>query len=358
MRFVPIRYLIEGMTLGKTLFNSQGGIMLQKGTILNSRYLEKISLIGYNGVYIEDELSKEIEVKEIINENLRNKTVMNIKSFYQDTEKNNKFGQTRYLEVKKLIDDIIDDIIGNRKLMVNMVDLKVFDDYTFYHSVNVAVLSMILGVTLNFNRDNLYKLGLAGLFHDIGKAFISKEILHKPGKLSVEEFNIIKTHSKMGCDFIEEADICTAQTCTGVLQHHEKFDGTGYPHGLKGDKIALFARIITVADVYDALTSDRPYRPAVAPSEAMEFVMAGGGTNFDPEIASIFPRKVSPYPDGTGVVLSDGRVGLVAENYECYCMRPKLKIVRHGEELVEPYYINLKTDAETTSITIIGIVNL
>jgi len=234
-----------------------------------------------------------------------------------------------------------------------LIDLKVFDDYTFYHSLNVAVLSLVLGVALKYNKEELYKLGLAALLHDIGKVFIPKDILNKKGKLTDEEFEIIKTHSDKGFEYLKNTYNVPITTYMGVRLHHEKYNGGGYPLGKKGEEIYVYARIIAIADVYDALTSDRVYRKAMTPSEAMEYIMGNSGIMFDPNLVELFIRKVAPYPVGTSVQLSDGRVGIVVENYENFCLRPKIKIIKEKDKNIEPYLIELR-NKETMHITITG----
>lgn len=355
MRFVPVNCLREGMILGRPLMGKNGELLLNSGAIIHTSYIEKIKELGYNGVYVDDDLSKEIEISEIINANLRFQLVKAIKETFIKIENGNGDPIESIRKINALIANVVDEIIANRELMVNMVDLKVFDDYTFYHSVNVTVLSIIIGIALNLNKNQLYKLGLSAILHDIGKMFIPKELLNKPGKLTTEEFQMIQSHSYKGYRYLKEKTQISSMSNAGILQHHEKYDGTGYPKGIKGKQISLFGRIIAIADVYDALTSDRPYRKALTPWEAMEYIMGGGGSLFDPVIVNHFSHRVVPYPIGTCVYLSNNKVGIVVENYPDCSLRPKIKIIRHGEKTVEPYFMDLKRDKDAMDVTIIGI---
>jgi HD-GYP domain-containing protein (c-di-GMP phosphodiesterase class II) len=236
-----------------------------------------------------------------------------------------------------------------------MIDLRAYDDYTFYHSVNVGVLSVTVGAALGLNKKQLHNLCLAALLHDIGKVFIPKEIVNKPEKLTDEEFKIIKTHSIKGYEYIREKFDIPVSSYIGVLQHHERYDGTGYPFSIEGNKISMFGKIIAASDVYDALVSSRPYRKAVLPSEAMEYIMGGSGSYFDALIVNTFTQRIAPYPVGTCVLMSDGRCGIVVENYYNCCLRPKIKVVAHYPTKVEPYFIDLKNDRTTIDLTIVGI---
>jgi HD-GYP domain-containing protein (c-di-GMP phosphodiesterase class II) len=362
MRFVATNCLREGMILGKTLYGLRDQVLLTVGTSLTKSYISRISRLKYNGIYIEDDLSRDIEVSDVISGELKQKTVRGIKQiFIEGTFGASKEGikkqKNSLTETKEFVENIIEEILNNKNAMVNMVDLKLFDEYTYYHSASVTVLAIVLGVALKFTKEELYKLGLSALLHDIGKIFVPLEILNKPGKLTAEEFEIIKTHSEAGYKYVKEAYDVPITSYVGILHHHEKYDGKGYPDRRSEEKISLFGRIISVCDVYDALTSDRPYRRGMLPSEAMEYIMAGSGTQFDPELVKIFVRKVAPYPIGTCVKLSNNFEGIVVENYEDYCMRPKVKIYKENDKSVESYLIDL-VDAKHSHITIVEVISI
>jgi HD-GYP domain-containing protein (c-di-GMP phosphodiesterase class II) len=194
------------------------------------------------------------------------------------------------------------------------------------------------------------------MLHDIGKKFTPIEILTKPGSLTTEELNTIKEHPSNGYHFIKKYfPTISATTYVGILQHHERYDGSGYPSGIKGEDITIFGRILAVCDVYDALVSDRPYHNAHLPSEALEFIQGGSGTMFDPNVVLVFSFKIAAYPLGTAVKLSNGEVGIVVENYEEFNTRPKVKILKNK---VATHFLNLKSDYEARNITIIGIADL
>lgn len=355
MRFVPTHCLREGMVLGDNLYNNYGDLMLTSGTVLSKTYVDSIQRLQYNGVYIEDDISKDIHILNIINDSVRAQTVKGIKDVFIHCEKDSAELKPDLKKAKMQIENIVDEIFAHRHLMVNMIDMKVFDDYTYYHSVNVAVLSIVLGIALKLDREELCNLGFAALLHDIGKVFVDREILNKPGKLTPTEFEEIKTHSLLGCNHIKKGYGVPNSTYMAILDHHEMYDGGGYPNNLKGDNISWYGRIITVADVYDALTSDRPYRKAMLPSDAMEYVMAYTTTQFDPRVVEVFVKKIAPYPIGTCVRLSNGLTGIVVENYEELCMRPRVRIFMDHDRDVEPYELEL-ADYQSLNITVIEIV--
>jgi HD-GYP domain-containing protein (c-di-GMP phosphodiesterase class II) len=358
MRYVPTSCLRDGMVLARNLYGKDQSLLLSKGQPIKETYIDKISKLGYSGVFVSDNLSDDIIIESLISDQLKMSAVSAVKDVFIMTERdsdNVKANNLMMEKTKVIVEGLIDEILFNRNLMVNMVDLKVFDDYTFYHSVNVAVLSIIMGISLDFSRPMLYKLGLGALLHDIGKIFISKEILGKEGPLDDDEFEKIKQHPSLGYEYLVNHFDIPAKSYLGALHHHERYDGSGYPLCLKGERISEIGRIIAIADVYDALTSDRPYRKALLPSNAMEYLMGGSNSMFDPQYVLNFTRKVAAFPLGTIVMLSDGTRGIVVKNYEDCCTRPCVRIINDSEARADDRYIDLRDDFTATNLTIVDI---
>jgi len=354
MRFVPANCLREGMELAKPLYGRNNELLLAYGMLLNQNYINGIKKLQYPGVYINDDISRDIEVVNVISDNLRNETINGIKKIFVKAE--NGVNQTaKESDIKNQIGSIVDELLENRGMMVNMIDLRCFDNYTYSHSVNVAVFSIIMGIAMGLNKEELVKLGLGALMHDIGKVFVDKNILNKPGKLTDEEFEEIKSHPGKGYLYVKEKFNLPSHSNRAIQDHHEKYDGTGYPNGRKQDEISLYGRIIAVADVYDALTSERPYRKAVNPSESMEYIMSGAGTLFDSSVVHMFMHKIAPYPVGTMIQLSNEWVGIVVENYESFCLRPTVRIIRQNGSDIEPFEVTLKDDPKFRNVTVKGI---
>lgn len=355
MFFLKIENATPGMILGKTLMSREGRVLLHAGVELKPAYIEKIMGHGFAGIYIDDEFSKEIEVEDVIPPPVREVMVEDVKKIFKELEK----GKLRLLSavadnMKKTVYDIINSIIDSDGVVGNIVDLKNHDEYTFRHSVNVTVISIVLGKALGFGRDKLMNLGMSALFHDVGKTKVPLEILNKPGRLTPEEFDEIKKHSRYGCDFVKAHLYLPAIVHVSVLEHHEKYNGEGYPDGISGNTITKFARIIAVADVYDAVTSKRPYSEPMEPADAYDLIVSSSSTHFDPDIVRVFSRTIAPYPVGSVVTLSDGRMGIVTENYEGLITRPLIKILPAFAESGEPSYADLKNDLSLINITIVG----
>ena len=196
MRYVPINCVTEGMVLARPVLGKNGELLLNTGNVLVSSYIKKLIKLGYSGLYIEDEFSEGLEIEDIINVNLRFKAVNMIKKTFAILENERKLTEENLVDICAIVTEILEDILSRKELAVNMIDLKVFDDYTFYHSVNVTALSMVIAVSMGFSRNKVHTLGMSALLHDMGKVFIPKEILNKKSTLTEHEFSIIQTHPR------------------------------------------------------------------------------------------------------------------------------------------------------------------
>ena len=359
MRLMPCSYLEPGMKLARDLLGKNNSLLLSAGQALTEQNIQRIKALQYHAVYIRDafesdeEVIPEKEPEEVVTQRLRSNAVQAIRSFFVHAENDNiRLSQESVLRAKSIIYDMLDEITSQRDATANMTDLKLFDDYTYYHSVNVAVVSMVLGVAMGLSRTTLFRLGLGAMLHDIGKIYVPKEILDKPGKLTPTEFSEVKKHSQKGYEYLKEKWDIPYESNLAILSHHEKYDKSGYPNGVGGDSIPELARIVAVADVFDALTSERPYRKALTPSDAMEYIMGNNGSHFDPRVVDAFLQKVTLYPTGTHVMLSNGVKGVVVKNYPKSAMRPKIRVVTESKDAI---YYDLTNDMKLLNLTIVGV---
>jgi HD-GYP domain-containing protein (c-di-GMP phosphodiesterase class II) len=282
------------------------------------------------------------EIEDVIKPELRQKSTSIIKETFSEIERIasvhnfQKRGidqytteeKTYFNSIDETAEELLENVLSNKNLLLSLVDIKNKDNYTYAHSVNVAVISLVLGISLNLSKENLIYLCIGALIHDIGKSFIPKEILNKPGPLTTDEFEIMKKHSMHGYNFVEKFLNLNSSIKSVVLHHHERFDGLGYPNGCSGKQISYLARIVTIADVYDALTSDRPYKKAMCPNDALEYLMSNAGTLFDYDMVNTFCKVIVPFPQGTIVCLSNGDVGIVEKTIPNFPLRPVVKIVK------------------------------
>lgn len=346
MRFVPINCLRKGMTLAKNIYSQDGQVLLAENMELTDNTIHQIKDLLLNGIYINDNISQNIEIKNIISEELRVEAVNSIKSLYNS----NTVVTNTVSKVEYLARHILTEILANKNVMVNMIDIKTFDNYLYSHSLNVSILSTIIGIAYNLDVQKLEKLTIAALLHDIGKLFVPKDILNKPTPLTHEEEKIVQTHAEDGFNYIKKHYNLPIMVYVAILQHHERYDGKGYPEKRKGDEIFIFSRIISICNMYDELTSGTPNQKALLPSEAIEYIMANNASAFDPELVKIFLQKVAPYPLGTIVKLSNGDKAIVIENNQSCSTRPKVRT------LTDKAILDLTFDWNLRNVTISEVV--
>ena len=227
---------------------------------------------------------------------------------------------------QKLVEEISNSVSRNPGALISLARLKTADDYTYMHSVAVCALMIALSRQLALDEAQTRSAGIAGLLHDLGKAMMPMEVLNKPGKLTDEEFNIIKRHPEEGHKLLLGSSGADAIALDVVLHHHEKTDGSGYPKHLKDSEISLFAKMGAVCDVYDAITSNRPYKAGWDPAESLRRMAEWSNGHFDPTVFQAFVKSVGIYPIGSLVKLNSGRLGLVIDQAEKSLLTPRVKV--------------------------------
>ncbi|MBK7355019.1 MAG: HD-GYP domain-containing protein [Propionivibrio sp.] len=227
---------------------------------------------------------------------------------------------------QKLVEEISDSISRNPGALISLARLKTADDYTYMHSVAVCALMIALSKQLNLDEIQTRSAGVAGLLHDLGKALMPMDVLNKPGKLTDEEFAIIKTHPEEGHKLLLASTGADEMALDVVLHHHEKTDGSGYPKHLKDSEISLYAKMGAVCDVYDAITSNRPYKAGWDPAESLRKMAEWANGHFDPTVFQAFVKSLGIYPVGSLVKLNSGRLGIVIEQAEKSLLTPRIKV--------------------------------
>ena len=339
---IKVEELESGMvTADNVIEPGTDRVLLLKGTTLDSvmifnlkeRYNVGEVLIrkNFSASTISAEMRAEIDIHQSLS------TLKDV--FGSDDEKPLKeFTKEASKQISNVANDLITSLYADDNILLKMHQLQSYDDYTYKHCLRVAMMSVTIGKSLDLPRSKMRDLCEAALLHDIGKRTIDIDIIRKPGRLTDDEFTAIKKHPQNGYILLRKNGGDSEEIMNAVLMHHEKFDGTGYPLGLKGEQITYLARIITVADVYDALTSNRPYRQPWSVAEAEEFMMGGANTHFDYDIITAFLNAFAPYPVGENVILSDGRHAVVISN-NSNVLRPVIRLTDEGEgdEVIDLY---------------------
>lgn len=249
--------------------------------------------------------------------------------------------------VAPLVEEISNSILRNPGALISLARIKTADDYTYLHSVAVCALMIALARKLELNEQQTRDAGMAGLLHDLGKALIPIAILNKPGKLTDEEFAIVKTHPVEGHKLLLSGSGINEVIKDVCLHHHEKIDGSGYPKGLNGDTMSLFAKMGAVCDVYDAITSNRPYKAGWDPAESIKRMAEWKG-HFDPKVFQAFVKSLGIYPIGSFVRLESGKLGVVIEQSEQSLLKPKVRVFfsSKSQTYIKPETIDLGRSAE------------
>ena len=359
--------LEENMVIAETFYfdNEEGVNMLfsRPGTRLTDRHIEKLKqhrvqqvLIFSNTPPVKpiihrtaaeqqeiDAKAKKIiqydenitEVRSVIKDDLRDRAIESIRNLFDATKEAVGQGEnmTTAYQVIKDLDEVVYQLVyalaTDSKELVHINNLKSYDEYTYHHSLSVAVLSVAIGQAMELEEQKLKSLCLCAVLHDIGKTMVPVELILKPERLNADEFEIVKMHATYGSGYLKNGAIGGMELWLGVAFHHEKFNGNGYPKRLKKSEIPLYSRIIAVADVYDAVTSHRPYRSPMIPCDALEMILYESGGAFDPEVVEAFKQKLELYPINTIVEFSDNREGIVVDNTNA--RRPIVKMLHDGE---------------------------
>jgi HD-GYP domain-containing protein (c-di-GMP phosphodiesterase class II) len=328
---LPVSHLVPGMKLARAVYGLKGQMLLREGVELTSSYISALKKYNVLAVMIESVAGFDIEMSdELLEEKSRAEAMLAVEKWIESNKKQREFGN-----IFERVGALVSEILEGKVPAGGLAEISSADTYTFAHSIDVCTFALFMGFNAGYKKDKLLELGMGTIMHDLGKVKVPPEILHKPAKLTVDEFKKIKNHPIWGYNMLAEA--ITAQmseaTLDIVLCHHEKYNGTGYPHGLKGEEISDFATLCAIADIYSAMTTDRIYSKAAPPNEVYEMIIACGNIDFKFPAVKLFSKCVYPYPIDTLVLLSTGSLGCVISTNRNLPFRPIVKMLETGEIL-------------------------
>jgi putative nucleotidyltransferase with HDIG domain len=231
-----------------------------------------------------------------------------------------------------VVEGIMDSIFRKPEALLPLAQMKSRDEYTFQHSVAVAALAAAFGRTLDMPREVIKELAIGGLLHDVGKALVPDRVLNKPGKLTDEEFGLMKDHARLGAELLRKTPGVSEIAYSAAAEHHERFDGSGYPNGLKGDGITVYGQMLAIVDVYDAITSLRVYHKGLPPTEALRNIFQWSKCHFSPTLVQAFIKGIGIYPAGSLVRMESGRMGVVREIVPDKLLQPVVKIFYNADK--------------------------
>ena len=341
---IPIDRLQEGMVVGRSIVDRLGRHLIESDSVINQYAIDELAGYGIRTVLVKpdsygrknkDQLSKTAEyaVRElrradapcvVLQDSVKQRITKGIEYINQNPVSHEVAKTAGWVteELMKAIED-------NGAVAININALKCSDEYTFKHSIDVATISMVIAREQKKSRKEIFEIGMAGLLHDIGKTKVPSDILNKPARLTDEEFEIIKNHSLYSYQIVANNKEIPFDVKAGILQHHEKMNGTGYPHGLTASNIHPYAKIISVADIFDALVTERPYKKGKTQREAVEMLMAMSN-ELDFEALQSFMRVLILYPVDSTVLLSNGEKARVVCQNEGVMLRPVVVGIETG----------------------------
>ena len=345
-KYMRTRQLKPGMRIDQSVVDRLGRNLVARGSILDEYVIESLLKLGVMNVYIQEgeidpeeeklvispEAQKNIEKlhtsdrsKVKLSNSVRERVAHGIQYIYSNAEAHDLSEAT-----SSITNDLLDAIDSNDAIAIDINELKTSDEYTIKHSVDVATISMILAKQQGLSRKDIYEIGVAGLLHDVGKTRVPIDILNKPGRLDDKEFEVMKQHTVFGYRMVKDKPDFNEAISLAVLQHHEKINGRGYPLGANENQITPYAKILSVADIYDALVTERPYKQAFSQRDAVEMIMSMTG-ELDMSAMKSFLESMILYPVGSIVDLCNGEKAKVVRNNPHYILRPTVVGLQTGK---------------------------
>ena len=342
MRWVSIDEIPENSLVARPVYTSSGSMLLKEATPITDKVIRALKNQDILSIYITDALTEsikeemnledEFDLKDVIDPTLRrkfNQELIGSISTFKKSKGLSTFsaeGENLINRVTEISKNIVSELMFRKDRQVTLVDVKHLDIYDSEHAVNTAILSVIVGLNLGFSEKELMYLAQGALLMNISNELLEPLITNKAGIYTEDDHSIIHSHPELSRQLLNDNTQANAFVKNIVLKHHERMNGSGYPNKLKAPDIDKYTKVVMIADVYDAMTSDRRHRKAHTPSETLEYIM-GPSNLFDHESAFAFSRSIVPYPPGDMVELSDGSIALVLNSNELMPLRPVVRVL-------------------------------
>lgn len=343
MKRVYTEELQAGMIVARTVMGTEGRHFINQNTELTVNLIQKLQELGIASIFVKDNLI-DIEAEDIVS----NKVLATVSSTLKQSL--NAFRNGKELDMvslRKSVNLLIDEVILNRNTLIQKEEIRSHDDYLLFHPISVSVYAIMTGLSLGYPEGNIVDLGLGTLLHDIGMMTIDRLIINNPGTLNQQEMDVIKQHPEIGFNILRSYRELSTTSAHIAYQHHERVDGSGYPRGLRDKEIVEYAKIAAVADTFDAVISDHPYRKAYCITDGLTVLKGLQNSFFDAEIVDAFISNIALYPIGSLVRLVDGRIAVVIAANRFNMTRPVIEIMtdEHGN----PLKTNLTVDLQKNS---------
>ena len=341
MRIVMIDELTNDMKLAREVIDPETGrVLLGAGGTNLQKYADRLRNIGASYVYVQDEIAEDVELPDTVCEELRTRANAALKEIYGKLQMDQ---HPEYTSLMRMVKDLLEEVLGIREYVVNVYELRYGGGDFIGHSVNVALLSLLLGHGLGYDDEKLKKLGMGALLHDVGVAVLPKAIQEKRGALNEEEQNLYQQHPVLGYHLVKNNWEVAALSRGVILSHHERSDGSGYPRRLLKGDIHEFSRIVGLVDTFEELTGGHPLSTQMNVHEAVEYLNIHGPEWFGAELTESFISRIPIYQTGTTVSLNDGRRAVVVSQNKGFPTRPIIRVFQDqkGKQVNPGMEINL-----------------
>lgn len=347
MRLISVQKLDPHMKLAKPIYY-RDTLVLKEGCTDLQRFTDKLINLGITFIYIKDEISDGIDVPDVVQSSTRHSCKVTL----QQTIKN--YMGTNTLDVSTLsnsITKLLDEILENKDVMISLKNIGSYDESTYIHCISTTIYALLLASELGYKEDMLKKLAMGTILHDIGKLLLDSKVIFKNDRLTEDEFEYVKTHTTLGYQALQKCSSLTELSRIIALEHHEKLNGTGYPNHTMSKELHPFIRIVTITDVYDALTSDRCYRSHWTAKQAFDHLVEFSGTLYDIDYVRMFTQHICIYPNGSIVRLSNQYLAIVKEQNRNMPERPIVRVIADSSgHVIKSFLIDLLYELSITII--------